>query len=82
MPDGYQYTNPRLPRPRTQTHVELINTIRDRDRAKLNDWERNFLESIVRPTARQIAAVKLICGKALVKGSPRRKTGRRRGAGR
>lgn len=72
--DGYQYTNPRLPRVSTRIHIELIVTIRDRDREKLNLWEENFLESIVHfdhPTQKQIDTVKMIVAKALTKGSPR-----------
>lgn len=85
MPDGYQYLNPRQPRVMHDHVVELIKTIRERDRAKLNDWEKRFLISIItfdHPTQRQVETVRMICGKALALGGPRRSPRRRRGAGR
>jgi hypothetical protein len=43
MPDGYTYPRKHHPRPRVSTHIELVRSISDRDRDRLNDWERRFL---------------------------------------
>ncbi len=78
MPDGYQYPNPRPPR--RYDHIALVRTIRHRDR--LNDWEKRFLISIVHfdsVSQRQMAVIKTIVAKALIKGNPasrRRRDGR------
>jgi hypothetical protein len=82
MLDGYTFPNKQIPRPRTQIHIDLVRSIRDRDRDRLNNWERNFLESIVRydaPTPRQIETVKAIVAKALVKANPTRRRKRTTG---
>lgn len=76
MPDGYTFPNKHRPSAEGAT-------IRDRDRDKLNDWEKNFLESIVHfdsPSLKQLETVKMIVAKALVKGSPRRTPRRKRRA--
>jgi hypothetical protein len=81
MPDGYTFPNKRIPRPRTQIHIDLIKAICDRDRAKLNDWEKRFLISIVgysNPSPRQLETVRAIVAKALTKGNPKRTPRRKR----
>jgi hypothetical protein len=68
--DGYQFLNKRL-----HTHIDLVRSIRDRDRARLNGWEERFLTSIVRydsPTAKQMEVLRGIVGKALAKEGPKR----------
>ena len=82
MTDGignWQFLNKRPPR--STAHIALVETISERDRNKLNDWEQNFLASIVHydnPTARRLEVLQAICAKALTRGSPRRGAGRRR----
>ena len=76
-----QFLNKRLPRLRV--HVDLVQSIRDRDRNRLTDWERRFLTSIVRfdsVSQKQVETLKTIIAKTIVKGSPKRTPRPKRGA--
>jgi hypothetical protein len=75
---GYQITDPRPPR-LTGGHLDLVKAIRHRDR--LNLWEQRFVASVAdldTVSARQLAMLKEICGKAIVRANPDRKTRRAR----
>lgn len=83
MPDGNQFLDKH--RPRQHTHIELVLSIRGRDRDRLDDWDKNFLTSIVQydnPTPRQMEVLKAICAKALVQGNQKQTPRRKRRAAR
>jgi hypothetical protein len=69
---GNQFLNRH--RPRQYTHIELVRSIRERDRARLSDWEKRFLASITQfanPTPKQMEVLKVICAEAVLKRSKR-----------
>jgi hypothetical protein len=80
---GNLFLNRDRPRPRTE-HIELVRTISARDRERLlNQWERNFLSSIVNyacPTPKQMEALREIASH--VAAGKRTPTRRRRRASR
>ncbi len=79
MPDGTQLLLNTQRRP--IAHIELIGTIRPRDHARLNHWEKRFLDSIAtldRVSQWQLEALKAICATALIKGNARRTPRRKR----
>jgi hypothetical protein len=70
MSDGYQFPNKsRPPRPHPAIS-ELLQTIRERDRARLSHWEKRFLDSIATldsVSQSQLKTLKALCATALDK---------------